>query len=143
MSPFRSALSRTRLLNSKGIRAVLSLHTTPARREHFLDISPEAFKHHIGQNDRLILVDFYANWCGPCKTISPLLEKLTNELTTKDGKPIDLITVDTDSDENISLVASHKIRSLPTIIAFKNGKPVDQFVGAIPEEAIKEFIARH
>jgi len=69
-------------------------------------------------------------------------KKLTNELKTKDGKPIDLITVDTDSDENISIATSHKIRALPTIIAFKDGKPVDQFVGAIPEEAIKEFIAR-
>jgi len=107
-----------------------------------LDASPELFKNRIAQKDRLILVDFYADWCGPCKTISPILKKLTSELKSKDGNPIDLITVDTDSEESIPLAAMHKIRALPTVIAFKDGKPVDQFVGAIPEESIKEFIAK-
>jgi len=140
---FRQTTRRTsQLVSASSLRGIRALHSTSSLKEHYLDASPELFKNRIAQKDRLILVDFYADWCGPCKTISPILKKLTSELKTKEGNSIDLITVDTDSEESIPLAAMHKIRALPTVIAFKDGKPVDQFVGAIPEESIKDFIAK-
>lgn len=88
------------------------------------------------------MVDFYAEWCNPCKTISPLLEKLTSDDTVKtgSGRSLDLVTVDTDS--QFILALKYMVRSLPTVIAFKDGRKVDQFVGALNESEIRQFISK-
>lgn len=88
------------------------------------------------------MVDFYAEWCNPCKTISPLLEKLTSDDTVKtgSGRSLDLVTVDTD--KQFVLALKYMIRSLPTVIAFKDGRKVDQFIGALNESEIRQFIAK-
>lgn len=88
------------------------------------------------------MVDFYAEWCNPCKTISPLLEKLTSDDTVKtgSGRSLDLVTVDTDS--HFILALKYMVRSLPTVIAFKDGRKVDQFVGALNESEIRQFISK-
>ncbi|ETW86304.1 thioredoxin-like protein, partial [Heterobasidion irregulare TC 32-1] len=90
--------------------------------------------------DRVVLVDFYADWCGPCKTLSPILERITTDESIKSGSglPLDLITVDTDAE--VALAQQHKIRSLPTVVAFKDGQPVSQFIGALPEAQVRKFI---
>ncbi|OJA18763.1 hypothetical protein AZE42_01626 [Rhizopogon vesiculosus] len=93
-------------------------------------------------SDRVVLVDFYAEWCNPCKMISPLLEKLTSDATVKTGSghSLDLVTVDTDTE--FDLAAKYQVRALPTVIAFKDGKQVDQFVGALNEAAIRHFLGK-
>jgi len=83
-----------------------------------------------------VVVDFWAEWCGPCKVLGPTLEKLAAEY---DGKFL-LAKVDTEQAQQLAQVFG--IRSIPTVIAFKNGKPVSQFSGAIPEDAVREFLAR-
>lgn len=75
------------------------------------------------KNESVVLVDFYADWCGPCKAIHPTLEEISNEL---DGKAI---IAKVNVDENPGLAATFKIRSIPTIILFKNGEPEDILVG--------------
>lgn len=93
-------------------------------------------------NEKAVLVDFYADWCNPCKMISPILKKLTSDETVKtgSGRSLDLVTVDTDSE--FDLATKYKVRSLPTVIAFKDGQKVDQFIGAMNEDCIRQFIAK-
>jgi putative thioredoxin len=81
-----------------------------------------------------VLVDFWAEWCGPCKQLSPLLEKLEVQYAGR----VKLVTVDTEA--QAQLAQHFQIKSLPTVYAFVNGQPVDQFQGLLPEGQIKAFI---
>ncbi|KAI9509610.1 thioredoxin-like protein [Russula earlei] len=91
-------------------------------------------------NNRVVLVDFYADWCGHCKVLSPILEKIADdaEIKTGSGRPIDLVTVDTD--EHAALAQNFGVRALPTVLAFRAGEPVKQFVGALPEDGVRKFL---
>jgi putative thioredoxin len=84
----------------------------------------------------LVLVDFWAAWCGPCKQLTPIIEKVVR---TYKGK-VRLVKVDVDA--NQAVAAQLRVQSLPTVYAFRDGRPVDGFMGAQPETAVKAFIDR-
>jgi putative thioredoxin len=84
-----------------------------------------------------VLVDFWAEWCAPCKALMPMLAKIAEEYR---GELL-LAKVDCDAEQDI--VARFGIRSLPTVVLFKNGQPVDGFAGAQPESAIREMLKPH
>ena len=84
-----------------------------------------------------ILIDFWAPWCGPCKVIGPLLEKIE----TSYGGRFKLVKIDSDQEQELS--QAFGIRSIPTCILMFQGKPVDGFMGALPEGQIKEFLDKH
>lgn len=84
-----------------------------------------------------ILIDFWAPWCGPCKVIGPMLEKLE----TSYGGRFKLVKIDSDQEQELS--QAFGIRSIPTCILMFQGKPVDGFMGALPEGQIKEFLDKH
>jgi len=84
----------------------------------------------------LILVDFWAPWCGPCKQLTPLLEKIIDKTKGK----VKLIKINID--ENQQIAAQLRIQSIPAVFAFKDNKPVDAFQGVIPEKKIVEFIEK-
>src|SRR5229473_2945407 len=81
-----------------------------------------------------VIVDFWAPWCGPCKQLGPMLERLVTEAKGA----VRLVKVNID--ENPEIAQQLRIQSIPTVYAFKNGQPVDGFMGAIPESQIKTFV---
>lgn len=81
-----------------------------------------------------VLVDFWAPWCGPCKTLTPMLEKLV----TQSGGKVKLVKVNVDDQQQ--LAGQFQVQSVPTVYAFKGGRPVDAFQGAVPESEIKRLI---
>ncbi len=83
-----------------------------------------------------VVVDFWATWCGPCKTLTPLLERLVQQA----GGRVRLVKIDID--KNQELAAQLRIQSVPTVYAFVGGRPVDAFVGAQPDSKIRAFIER-
>ena len=84
-----------------------------------------------------VLVDFWAAWCGPCKTLGPILEKVVDSYKGK----VKLAKVDTDA--QMQLAAVFGIRSLPTVVLLKDGQMIDGFMGALPESGVREFLQRH
>jgi putative thioredoxin len=84
-----------------------------------------------------VLVDFWAEWCAPCKALMPLLAKITEEYRGE------LLLAKVNCDIEQDIVARFGIRSLPTVVLFKNGQPVDGFAGAQPESAIREMLKPH
>jgi putative thioredoxin len=84
----------------------------------------------------LVLVDFWAAWCGPCKQLTPIIEKVVK---TYAGK-VRLVKINTD--EHPAIAGQLRIQSLPTVYAFRDGRPLDGFMGAQPESAVRQFIER-
>ena len=84
-----------------------------------------------------VLVDFWAPWCGPCKTLGPLLEKMEEAY----GGRFKLVKIDSDQEQQ--LASAFGIRSIPTCVLLKNGQPVDGFMGAVPEGKLREFLDKN
>jgi thioredoxin 1 len=95
-------------------------------------LTEQNFDEAVGQHQGLIMVDFWAEWCGPCRAISPVLEVLTRE----SSGAVTLAKVNVD--ENPGLAARYGIRSIPTILFVKQGKVADQVIGAVPKDQIKK-----
>lgn len=103
-----------------------------------IDSSIQTFQQDVieASREKPVLVDFWAPWCGPCRTLGPMLEKLETEYAGQ------WTLVKVNSDENPELSQAFRIRSIPYVVAFVDGRPVDQFMGALAEGQLREFIDR-
>lgn len=90
------------------------------------------FENEVLDSDQPVLVDFWATWCGPCRTIAPTIEELASEY---DGKAK---VVKLDVDNNPQTAMKYGIRSIPSLLFFKGGRPVDQMVGVVPKRVLAE-----
>lgn len=100
-------------------------------------LTDDNFQSEVLNADKPVLVDFWAEWCGPCKMVAPIVEELAKEYdgTLKVGK------VDVDANQRVSM--QFGIRSIPTLLIFKNGKVVDQVIGAVPKRALTDKVSKH
>jgi len=101
-----------------------------------IDVNEKNFNEKVlkGSEKGLVIVDFYADWCGPCRALGPLLEVLANEYN------ITLARINVD--ENPTLASSFEVMSIPNVKFFKNKKVVAEFVGAVPEDYIRKLIEK-
>ena len=86
------------------------------------------------QSEKLVIVDFWATWCGPCRMLSPLLDEVEAEMADK----IEVVKVNVDDADEVAM--RYRIMSIPTLLFFKNGAMVDRSVGAMPKSALVEKI---
>lgn len=110
-----------------------------SQSEHIFIITPDNFESIViqGSMSKPVLVDFWADWCAPCRMLMPILTSLAEEY---DGQ---FILAKVNSDEQQEIAARYGVRSLPTVKLFKQGQPVDEFMGALPESEIRQFLDKH
>ena len=101
-----------------------------------MHLTDQDFKREVLDSDAPVLVDFYADWCGPCKIMSPIIEQVSKEYNGR----IKVVKLDVDNAQNTA--TTYGIMSIPTLILFKDGKILEQMVGVISREALKQKIGQ-
>ena len=105
--------------------------------EHIHHVTDDTFDAEVLQSQSPVLVDYWAEWCGPCKAIAPTLEEVAKEYLGK------LKVAKVNVDENGDLSARFGIRSIPTLVIFKDGRVVGQQTGALPKDQIRSLLQKH
>ena len=100
-------------------------------------INNDSFKEVVLDAKVPVLVDFYADWCGPCKMMSPVLEDAAGELGDR------AVIVKINVDENMDLAREHRIKNIPAMYVFKDGEVAEKIIGAVPKEEVLEAIRKH
>ena len=102
-----------------------------------LEITDQSFQEMVLNSDKPVLVDFWAVWCGPCRTLGPIIEEVATDF---EGRAI-VGKVDVDNNQQVSV--DYGIRNIPTVLIFKNGEVVDKIVGVASKEVISEKLSAH
>ncbi len=104
--------------------------------ENIVELSDDNFNSEVEQQSGAVLVDFWAPWCGPCRMVAPIVDELSTEYSGK----IKVGKLNTDEAPQVAM--KYGIRSIPTLIIFKDGQPAEQIVGAVPKDHIEEKLEK-
>ena len=104
--------------------------------DKIIQLTDDSFDTDVLKADGLILVDFWAEWCGPCKMLSPVIDELSGELENVNFVKVDI-------DQSMDLAQKFKIVSVPTLKVFKNGEEVDTLMGFMPKDVLKSKVEAH
>ncbi len=102
-----------------------------------ISVNNETFENEVLEQTKLVLVDFWAEWCGPCKQIAPTLE----ELAEKYSENLSICKVDVDANRELAL--QYNVRSIPSLMIFKNGEMVDSLIGAVSLQELEDLVTRN
>jgi thioredoxin 1 len=100
-------------------------------------LTDATFEEQVIKSDKLAVVDFSAEWCGPCRMVSPIIHELADEY---EGR---IITGEVNVDENPQITMNYKVRNIPTVLFFKNGEVVDKQVGSVPKSNYKAMVEKY
>lgn len=98
-----------------------------------LKVTSENFEEEVLKSEKVVLVDFYADWCGPCKMLSPVMEKIAQE-----NEDIKVVKINIDNQRDLAL--DYDVMSIPTVVAIKNGQEIDRLVGFADKSEILNLI---
>ena len=101
------------------------------------EVDLNSFQSEVISSDKVTVVDFFADWCGPCRKLSPILEEVEQELSAN----VKFAKINTD--ENIAAAQQYQVSGLPTMLVFKNGEVVERMVGLMPKSSIITNIEKH
>lgn len=102
-----------------------------------MHLTDDNFENEVLKSNVPVLIDFWATWCGPCRVIAPSIEELANEY----GGKAKIAKLDVDNNQRTAM--QYGIRSIPTILIFKNGQVVDTIIGAVPKAKIEQALLKH
>ena len=102
-----------------------------------IDVNKENIESEVLQSEKVVVADFWAPWCGPCRKLGPVLDELEKSF---DGK-VKLVKVN--ADENFDIMKEYSVSGLPTLLVFKNGEAVERMAGLIPKSSIINNIEKH
>ncbi|HSN86789.1 MAG TPA: thioredoxin [Thermoanaerobaculia bacterium] len=105
--------------------------------DKIVTLTQDNFQQEVLSSDQPVLVDFWAEWCGPCKRVAPLLDEIAEEMNGK------VRIAKLNVDENQELAYQFQVQSIPTFILFKDGQMADRMMGAVPKSAFESFINRN
>jgi thioredoxin len=101
------------------------------------DVTESTFRTQVLASEKPVLVDFWAPWCGPCRMLSPVVEKVAGQL----GERVSFVKLNTD--ENPTVSGTYGVSGIPCLILFKGGQAVDRIVGFVPEQHIRQMLDKH
>ena len=115
-------------LNSKN-----KIENEEERTMEILKVTSENFEEEVLKSDKTVLIDFYADWCGPCKMLSPIIEAVANE-----NEDIKVVKINVDNAQDLAI--EYQVMSIPTIVVIKDGQEVNRTVGVVSKSQIEEMV---